>query len=74
MLRIYDVRCTDDSCREVFEVFDDWDAHIRCKTCNSEAKRIISPVRCHLEGTSGSFPGAAMKWEKDRMRATKPKG
>ena len=37
-----------------------------CNQCDLSAKRIISPVRAQLEGITGSFPGAAAKWEKRR--------
>jgi len=67
MRRIYDARCT--SCNEITEVFGRENDEFRCGTCGSPAKRIVSPVRCSLEGTSGSFPGAAMKWEREHAKA-----
>ena len=67
MRKIFDARCG--SCNTVFETFDYLDAAVRC-SCGGEAKRIISPVRCSLEGASGDFPGAAMKWERDHNRRT----
>ncbi len=62
MRKIFDARCK--SCDTVFETFDYLDATVRC-SCGGEAKRIISPVRCTLDGTSGDFPGAAIKWARD---------
>ena len=69
MRRIYDVRCT--SCSEISEVFGRASDSFRCGACGSPAKTIISPVKCKLEGTSGDFPGAAMKWEREHTRAGK---
>lgn len=67
MRKIFDVRCT--SCNTVFEEFGYADDTYRCE-CGGDAKRIISPVKCSLEGASGDFPGAAMKWERDHNRKT----
>lgn len=69
MRRIYDVRCT--SCNEITEAFGRESDDFRCGACDSPAKRIVSPVRCKLEGTSGDFPGAAMKWAKQHERAAR---
>jgi len=72
MRQILDVRCT--SCNEITEVFGRRDDSFRCGACNQPAKRIISPVRCSLEGYSGDFPGAAMKWEREHTNAGKRNG
>ena len=37
-----------------------------CPQCKSVARRIISPIRCSLDPTSGHFPGATDKWVKSR--------
>jgi len=37
-----------------------------CPKCGRKARRIISPVRSQLDGTSGDFPTAADQWEKRR--------
>jgi len=66
MRKIFDVRCT--SCNNIDEVFGRFDDSFRCGACGGESKRIISPVRCKLEGTSGDFPGAAMKWEWEHIK------
>lgn len=63
--KIFDARCA--SCNTVFEAFDELEAAVRC-SCGGEAKRIISPVRSILEGASGDFPGAAIKWTRDHER------
>ena len=68
MRRIYDVRCTDDSCKEITEVFGRAEDDFRCGACSAPAKTIVSPGNFVLEGTSGDFPGAAMKWKRDHER------
>lgn len=65
MRKIFDARC--ESCSTVFEAFDELTAVVRCD-CGGDAKRIISPVRTHLDGASGDFPGAAIKWARDHER------
>lgn len=67
MRKIFDVQC--ESCNEVTEVFGRDHDEFRCGACDAPAKRIISPVRCKLEGVTGHFPGAAMKWEREHTRA-----
>lgn len=60
MLMMRDFRCVVTG--EVFERLADSKAnHVRCN-CGGEARRIISPIRCQLEGASGDFPGAHFKW------------
>jgi predicted nucleic acid-binding Zn ribbon protein len=72
MRRIYDVRCT--VCNSITEVFGREDDEFRCGACNSLAKRIVSPVKCSLDGTSGDFPGAAIRWERNHVKQDINKG
>ena len=72
MKRIYDARC--ESCNSITEVFGKADETFRCGACGGDAKRIISPVKCKLEGHSGDFPGAAMKWEREHIKAGQKNG
>lgn len=69
MRKIFDARCT--SCNHIDEVYGYREETFRCTVCSSESKVIISPIRCQLEGTSGDFPGAAMKWARDHEKAAK---
>ena len=62
MRKFFDVRCQ--SCGSVHEEFGYFDDAFRCGECGGESKRIISPIRCQLDGASGDFPGEAMKWAK----------
>ena len=72
MRRIYDVRCT--KCNEITEVFGRENDSFRCGACDSPANRIVSPVKCKLDGISGDFPGAAIKWERDHRSGNINKG
>ena len=66
MRRIFDFKCPDG---HVTERLIDVDLRrIRCE-CGKEAKRITSPVKCMLDGASGDFPGAHMKWVKEHESA-----
>lgn len=38
-----------------------------CK-CGGTLRQVISPPVIVLDGADPSFPGAAIKWEKDRLR------
>jgi len=71
MRKIREFRCGDDHITEHY-VYDDVDTH-PCKVCNKLAKRIISAVRCKLDPLSGDFPGATIKWIKEKEQASKPK-
>lgn len=37
-----------------------------CQECSGVAASILSPVMASLEGVTGDFPGAHMKWDKAR--------
>ena len=69
---IMDVRCTE--CGNVDEVLGRYDAEFDCSACGGTARKIISPVRCSLEGVSGDFPGAAMKWTRQHEQGAKKGG
>ena len=66
MRKIFDVRCG--SCHAVTEAFGRDTDDFRCGDCGAPAKRIISPIKCQLEGVTGGFPGAAMKWEREHIK------
>lgn len=64
MKRIYDFQCDNGHIHEAFV-----DSEVRsnlCPECGQNATRLISKPRVMLEGTTGSFPGAAMQWERKR--------
>lgn len=39
-----------------------------CPVCSDLADRVISAPRAKLEGITGSFPGAADAWERNRSQ------
>ena len=61
---LFDFRCANGHTHEEL-VPPEWQS-VPCDQCDQPANRIISPVRSQLEGITGSFPGAAMAWEKRR--------
>ena len=40
----------------------------KCPKCRKEADKLISSPNFYLEGITGSFPGAAMSWDKKRKQ------
>lgn len=39
-----------------------------CASCGGTLKHIITPPAVVLDGADPSFPGAALKWDRDRVR------
>lgn len=72
MRRIYDVKCED--CSKVTEAFGHADDVFSCGECGGSAKRIISPVQCKLNGSSGDFPRAARRWAREHTKAGQNNG
>ena len=69
MRRMYDFQCPDNHVTEAL-VSTSVTEH-PCRTCAKQAQRIISPVRAHLDAISGDFPGATIKWAKNREKQIK---
>ena len=70
MRTINDYRCHD--CGIAQEHFvENGTETVTCQSCSGVATKIISPVQFTLEGVSGSFPGAHMKWDKRRQEKMK---
>lgn len=68
MAILFDFKC--DNCDTIFEEYVSLsDKTCSCPKCESTAQRMISPVRSKLEGVSGDFPGAAMKWTREHEKA-----
>lgn len=72
MRKIVDVRCK--TCDTVSEEYGYLTDSFRCGACGEEAVRIISPIRCSLDGTSGDFPGASIKWAREHEKAAHNQG
>lgn len=71
MIKVYDYRCNNG---HHFEKFTTQDSVTAVCSCGADAKRIPSATQCKLEGWSGSFPGAAMKWEREHEKAGRKSG
>jgi len=67
--KIREFRCASDHIEEKY--VDDNVTVGFCSTCSLPNKRIISAVRCKLDPTSGDFPGATLKWIKQKEQAAK---
>ena len=66
MRLLFDFQCSDNHVTEAY-VSSDVTEH-PCGSCANTAQRIISPVRSKLDAISGDFPGATMKWAKNRQK------
>lgn len=44
---------------------------VSCSVCEGLASRIMSAVRCNLEGITGDFPGAYRKWNNVHREASR---
>lgn len=66
-MKVYDYHCPNGHTNEHF-VQDDAPSKVACATCGVTASRTPSAPRVALDGTSGDFPGAAMKWEAKREK------
>jgi putative FmdB family regulatory protein len=67
MLILYDFKC--EECDHTEEKLVVMDLRVQeCEECHGRSKRVISPVRCHLEGHSGDFPSASAKWEREHEK------
>lgn len=66
-MRIYDFRCPDG--HEEEHLVTDHTVTTHLCTCGKTAERQLSAPPCILEGHSGSFPGRAMKWEREHEKA-----
>lgn len=64
MKALFDFKCGNDHVHEAFVDFNQ--RSNPCPECGQTADRQISTPKVMLEGTTGSFPGAAMQWERKR--------
>lgn len=70
MFKVFDYQCV--SCgtlRERFLRASEATPEIIACECGHVASRRLAAPRTHLEGHSGHFPGAAMKWEREHEKA-----
>lgn len=62
--RMRDFKCRNSHITELY--IDDETESLVCEICGETAVRVVSPSLIKLEGCTGSFPGAAMAWERKR--------
>lgn len=65
MLRRFDFKCVNN---HIHEIWVDADEQPTCPDCNEQTTKMLSPPTVSLDPISGSFPGATMKWAKDREK------
>lgn len=63
--RIFEFICPDQHVTERF--IDEEVRETDCSTCEKIATKMISAVQCSLDPLSGHWPGATMKWAKNRQ-------
>ena len=69
--RIYEFVCVGEEAHLFEKLTDENNRSVICPHCGELSNRIISPVRCELDGCSGDFPGAAISWVKKRAEKLK---
>lgn len=65
MIKVRDFRCTND---HLFEEFVAKDVTTSRCGCGANATVVLSATKTYLDGSSGDFPGAHMRWIKDHER------
>ena len=63
---LYDWKCKKNHAFE--ELASSTTKELPCPNCGARAIRQVSAPLAVLEGVTGDFPGAAMKWEKKHSR------
>jgi len=67
--RIFEFVCVEG---HITDAYIDSETRItKCIECGNSASRIISTPMVKLEGVTGAFPGAAMRWEQKRNEKIK---
>lgn len=62
MIRVFDFLCPEGHLQERFISVET--ETVSCHVCGNQASRQLSTPQVKLEGVTGNFPGAAMKWER----------
>jgi len=65
MLKRFDFRCSKNHVSELWVESED---RPTCPVCDGELTKLLSKPTVSLDPISGSFPGATMKWAKDRAK------
>jgi len=71
---LYEFKCEDGHISEYYLKVAERDSIQPCKSCEKEARRIISVPNFHLNGADLGFPTAADKWARMHEEAGKRSG
>lgn len=69
-MKVFDYQCKEGHIHEAF-VRNDEHGDRPCPTCGGNSSKIISATTTVLDPISGAFPGATMKWARDRQQKIK---
>lgn len=67
--RMFEFVCDNNHISE--KLIDENVRETECAVCGNLATRIVSAVRCDLEGITGDFPGAYAKWNNVHREASR---
>jgi putative FmdB family regulatory protein len=67
-MKVFDFQCEEG---HIHEAFVKTDEDRPCPDCGGNSSKVISAPRVVLDPISGAFPGATMKWAKDRQQKIK---
>ena len=70
-MKVFDFRCEEGNVNEAFIRTGEENQTRPCPECGSDSSRIISAPTVVLDPISGAFPGATMKWARDRQQKIK---
>lgn len=70
---LYEYYCEDHHSTDIVCSYKHRKDVVPCQVCGKDAFYTVSIPSVHLEGVSGDFPGAAMKWDRDHYRRAQPK-
>ena len=70
-MKVFDFRCEEGHVNEAFIRTGEEDQTRPCPECGSDSSRIISAPTVVLDPRAGAFPGATMKWARDRQQKIK---
>lgn len=69
-MKVFDFQCEQGHINEAF-VRNDELGDRPCPDCGGNSSRMIAAPRTVLDPISGAFPGATMKWARDREQKIK---
>ena len=70
-MKVFDFQCEEGHIKEAFIRSGEEDQTRPCPVCGANSSRIISAPTVVLDPISGAFPGATMKWARDRQQKIK---